>query len=835
MKSADPGSRKIAGRMGSIVLKALFVVLLLALPISAEAPGAWTISGSLNTGRANHAAAMLPNGQALIVGGVGSSGKPLKSAEIFDLSTNSFTTLPSGLATGVSGLTATVLNDNTVLLAGGLNGANKSVAAAELYDPVSGEFLELPAMKRARSHHTATLLADGRVLIAGGESATAPLANLEIFDPSTRTFALTTSLEYAREDQTATLLTNGTVLIAGGSNTTGVLSSAEIFNPNGNTVTEVGDLNTARTLASASMLLDLNGDVLIEGGQDANGNDLDTAEEFNPTTDTFTTLTAPMITPRSSHVGVTLPYNGKVLIAGGSSEGAPVTANELYDPVAGTFVANEMMSVARDEFAANFFALPAVGQVLVSGGVDSTGTPLALSEMYSYQTIRTDMPDYPPGSPVIIYGTGWAPNETVLIQIQQSNNENTEFTDTADSTGSFTDGNNFEITDTDGGVVFEMTATGQTSGLTAQDRFTDHITGVTLGAQSPSPVLAGGTGATTGATYSVDCTSTSGNVTYSLVNPAGTAGDPGTPGTAWTVPTGVTVTFSRQGNTCAASTMTIKTACDTPQGSYTFYLQGAGTGTSYAFSTANGLVVTGYGAGCATPTPTRTATPTPTVTATKTATATATATRTATATATTTPTTTATRTATATPTATATVTATRTPTVTATATITATATPTVTATATVTMTPTPIPTTTVIFLTSGTSWTVPSSCNGSNNTIECIGGGAGGASGASSGGGGGGAYSKISNLSLTTGNNIAFAIGAGGAADANGGGTYFNGTSISSASCGAAGGSTGSGNTGGAGRCKRHRFHVRGWRRWHQQSRHRLWRRRRSGRAQRGG
>ena len=98
-------------------------------------------------------------------------GQLLKSAEIFDLLTNSFTTLPSGLATGVSGLTATVLNDNTVLLAGGLNGANKSVAAAELYDPVSGEFLELPAMKRARSHHTATLLADGRVLIAA-QSAT---------------------------------------------------------------------------------------------------------------------------------------------------------------------------------------------------------------------------------------------------------------------------------------------------------------------------------------------------------------------------------------------------------------------------------------------------------------------------------------------------------------------------------------------------------------------------------------------------------------------------------------------------------------------------------------
>ena len=172
-----------------------------------------------------------------------------------------------------------------------------------------------------------------------------------------------------------------------------------------------------------------------------------------------------MITPRSGHIGLTLPYNGKVLIAGGTSGGAPVTANELYDPVTGTFVANEPMSVARDEFAANFFALPAVGQVLVSGGVDSNGTPLALSETFSYQTIRTDQPDYPPGSPVIIYGAGWTPGETVLIQIQQSNNETEEFSDTADSTGSFTDYNNFEISDTDGGVVFQMTATGQTSRL----------------------------------------------------------------------------------------------------------------------------------------------------------------------------------------------------------------------------------------------------------------------------------------------------------------------------------------------------------------------------------
>src|SRR5260370_4362215 len=102
LRGGYPGPRKFVDHVGAVLLKALFIILVLALPLSAQGPGVWTPSSNLNTARANHAAAMLPNGQALIVGGTGSSGAPLTSAEIFSLSSNSFTTLPTGLPFGLS-------------------------------------------------------------------------------------------------------------------------------------------------------------------------------------------------------------------------------------------------------------------------------------------------------------------------------------------------------------------------------------------------------------------------------------------------------------------------------------------------------------------------------------------------------------------------------------------------------------------------------------------------------------------------------------------------------------------------------------------------------------
>ena len=93
---------------------------------------------------------------------------------------------------------------------------------------------------------------------------------------------------------------------------------------------------------------------------------------------------------------------------------------------------------------------------------------------------------------------------------------------------------------------------------------------------------------------------------------------------------------------------------------------------------------------------------------------------------------------------------------------------------------------TVIFLKSGTSWTVPNDWNSLNNTIECIGGG--GAGSGSGGGGGGGAYSKKNNLTLSPGASITYAVGSGGASTGAGGDTWFNGASLAASSVGANGG-----------------------------------------------
>src|SRR5206468_2701218 len=112
--------------------------------------------------------------------------------------------------------TATLLLNGTVLVAGGLDANNAVVASAEVYDPSARGFSTAGDMRAARVGHTATLLSDGRVLVAGGSDGANALRNIDIYDPVTRTFSDWGLLNVARRGHTASILTDGRILIAGG-------------------------------------------------------------------------------------------------------------------------------------------------------------------------------------------------------------------------------------------------------------------------------------------------------------------------------------------------------------------------------------------------------------------------------------------------------------------------------------------------------------------------------------------------------------------------------------------------------------------------------------------
>ena len=131
------------------------------------------------------------------------------------------------------GHTATLLIDGTVLIAGGI-GNGPVLASAERYDPDRGVWSAAGDMQHGRTAQTASLLPDGTVLVAGGSASTTEgveLASAELFDPSTETSTTAGNLNEARANHTATGLTNGAVLVAGGFGAGAMLASAELYDP----------------------------------------------------------------------------------------------------------------------------------------------------------------------------------------------------------------------------------------------------------------------------------------------------------------------------------------------------------------------------------------------------------------------------------------------------------------------------------------------------------------------------------------------------------------------------------------------------------------------------
>lgn len=264
---------------------------------------------------------------------------------------------------------ATLLTNGKVLIAGGciVDGCeNKLTASAELYDPVTNSFQETGAMNVARVGHAAILLATGKVLTLGGWAGNNATTTAELYDPETQSFSIVGEMNEARDGFSATLLQDGRVLIAGGYNGGMTrLASAEIYSPKDNSFTPVGTMTTARMSHSATLLQD--GRVLMVGGSQSRDNILSSSEVFDPSTNTFS-ASANLHTPRHKHAA-TLLDDGSVIVLGGAGAGdfsEQYASAEIFNAKTLSFHPISDMSAARFKIPDAVVTLEN-GQVLVAG------------------------------------------------------------------------------------------------------------------------------------------------------------------------------------------------------------------------------------------------------------------------------------------------------------------------------------------------------------------------------------------------------------------------------------------------------------------------------------
>ncbi len=286
------------------------------------------------------------------------------------------------LGTARAGHTATLLPNGQVLIAGGVDSSIFVTNSAEVYDPATGLFSLTGSLGTARQGHTATLLPNGQVLIAGGQDSNNAVTNsAEVYNPATGVFSPTGSLGTARYVHTATLLPNGQVLIAGGVDSSDVIiNSAEVYDPATGLFSPTGSLGTARQGHTATLLP--NGQVLIAGGKDSSFVFTNSAELYDPATGVFSP-TGSLGTARYIPRATLLP-NGQVLIAGGvDSSNAVTNSAEVYDPATGLFSPTGSLGTAR--FLPTATLLPN-GQVLIAGGQDSNNAVTNSAEVYDPAT-----------------------------------------------------------------------------------------------------------------------------------------------------------------------------------------------------------------------------------------------------------------------------------------------------------------------------------------------------------------------------------------------------------------------------------------------------------------
>jgi hypothetical protein len=312
------------------------------------ASGTFVDAGETGQRRWSHTASPLAGGAWLFLGGLGvdpagSALRALDGATLYQ--DGSFTALAARMPAPRYDHRSVALADGRILVTGGLPlpGSDVSaLASAELFDPVRKVFTPTGAMGLPRAGHTATVLRDGRVLVVGGRDGTCLFTcgqrtwrDAELYDPATGAFTAAGTPAQARFDHTATLLPDGRVLIAGGTTPdlagTDVSSLVEAYDPASNQFQTLGALRRPRSEHTATLLGD--GTVLLAGGRtySSGENTLATAtvEAFDPVTG-LSRLATSDVTTRYRHAAARLA-SGQVMLLGGSEGGGAIRIVERFD------------------------------------------------------------------------------------------------------------------------------------------------------------------------------------------------------------------------------------------------------------------------------------------------------------------------------------------------------------------------------------------------------------------------------------------------------------------------------------------------------------------------
>ncbi len=371
---------------------------------TARPPLKFVATGSMHVAREYATATLLPNGKVLITGGMADFGLTrdfYASAELYDPATGKFTKTGS-MTVARTNHTATLLADGRVLIAGGYGCADprqcsgvfvgdmKDLGSAELYDPKTGKFSSTGSVIGTFANGTGTLLADGRVLLAEGDGGPA-----ELYDAQSGKF-VATGKEIGFANATAALLPNGKVLLTGQSVTRSATTRfpliGEIYDEASGKFTKVsfelppGSTQSAQYNGQVVKPFSMTGPItvlkdgrilLFQGGY---------LETYDPAAGSC--VAAGFVSPGAQWEipTATLLSDGRVLILGGgvkpdsNPENNEVITNSavLYDPSGGAHAIGSMKSARRYHTA----TLLSNGAVLIAGGQDAHGKPVASAELF---------------------------------------------------------------------------------------------------------------------------------------------------------------------------------------------------------------------------------------------------------------------------------------------------------------------------------------------------------------------------------------------------------------------------------------------------------------------